>query len=470
LPTSEELARQNEALNQQVKLLVKTEKRLYLAQRTIEKQLDRIHLLNRFALESNRNVDQARILGFFMDLLLEVLRVDQALVLLVDEHGSLTPAADRQLEGVSRAPGCQTSRMAADSFTLSKPIVLTAATAGAREACVVTVLDAAASHFDREVPKVEIVMPLFQEGDRLMGVVVLRTLEALHFNDQLPSDTDVPFLELACVHLASALQNVINLREATRKASLEKELEVAHTVQQALVPPPDVAKLGPVSLAGFFEPASMCGGDFWTWKQLSDERMLVVIADVTGHGVPAALITAVALGTIEALPVDATANGTLEVLNQAVRRAGKGNLLMSCFVAVMNVRTGELSFASAGHPSPYLVHRVGDNVVFGSLLARGSLLGEPQWRPLPEQSTRLAAGDIVLWYTDGITECQNTAGEIWGERRFRQAIKRAAQAAGRSGSLAAGFRAEVSAAVASYAGSAERMDDMTFVVAAYEPT
>jgi sigma-B regulation protein RsbU (phosphoserine phosphatase) len=315
---------------------------------------------------------------------------------------------------------------------------------------------------------VEIVMPFFQEGERLMGVVVLRTLEALHFNDQLPGTTDVPFLELACVHLASSLQNVINLRETARKASLEKELEVARTVQQALVPPQDVARQGRVSLAGFFEPASMCGGDFWTWKQLSEERMLVAIADVTGHGVPAALITAVALGTIESLPVGVTANETLALLNQAVHRAGKGRLLMSCFVAVVNVRTGELSFANAGHPSPYVIHRVSGNVAFGGLLARGDLLGEPDWRPQVEQSTKLVADDVVLWFTDGIPECQDESGEVWGERRFRHAIKQAARSATGTPSFVAAFRTGLAAAIASFVGGAERLDDMTFVVGAYE--
>jgi phosphoserine phosphatase RsbU/P len=352
-----------------------------------------------------------------------------------------------------------------ETFTVRKPLVLTSP-AGEREPCVMAVLELAAGYFDRQAPKVEIVMPFFQERGRLMGVVVVRTLEALHFNDQLPSDTDVPFLELACVHLASALQNVINLRDTARKASLDKELEVARTVQQALVPSSDVARHGRVSLAGFFEPASMCGGDFWSWRRLSDERMVVVIADVTGHGVPAALITAVALGTIESLPVDVTANGTLALLNQAVQRAGKGQLLMSCFVAVLNAYTGELSFSNAGHPPPYLLQRVGDKLAFGSLLARGALLGEPEWHALPEQSTRLSPGDVVLWFTDGITECFSPTGELWGERRFRQAIRKAAQAEGAPDpeSFVARFRATMAAEIEQFAGGAERRDDMTFVV------
>jgi serine phosphatase RsbU (regulator of sigma subunit) len=470
----DELARQNQALNEQVKLLVRTEKRLYSAQRTIEAQLDRINLLNRFALASNQNVESGPILQLFLELLLDVLRADQAVALLVDEGDTLVVAADKQLSELPPSSGTQRQGFAAGGFSLGRPLVVDVTTEPPPG--ISALLAFVAEHFDgasaggREScpPKAEVVIPFQQRDGRLLGVVVLRTLEALHFNDQLPSSQDLPFLELARMHLESALQNVFLLQETARKASLDKELEVARTVQEALVPPADVIAVGRVSLAGFFEPASTCGGDVWTWKHLSKDRVLLLIGDVTGHGVPAALIAAVVLGAAELLPPDVTPAGALTLLNQAVYRAGKGKLLMSCFVIVMDVASGELSYAGAGHPAPFVLRRLGDKVAVGSLVARGSQLGEAAFLPSPVGHATIAPGDLLLLFSDGITECQDAAGELWGERRLRRAITRAAQAEHDAGEVSVGrFRGELARALGAFAGKAERSDDMTFVVAAY---
>ena len=81
---------------------------------------------------------------------------------------------------------------------------------------------------------------------------------------------------------------LILMRETAEKATLEKELEVARTIQETLVPPPDLVVRPFINLAGYFMPASQCGGDWWTVHDLPDGRVLEVIGDVTGHGVPSA--------------------------------------------------------------------------------------------------------------------------------------------------------------------------------------
>jgi HAMP domain-containing protein len=86
----------------------------------------------------------------------------------------------------------------------------------------------------------------------------------------------------------------ILLEETREKATLEKELEVARTIQDTLVPPNEPVDCGPFNFAGYFQPASQCGGDWWTYHTLKNNRLLLVIGDVTGHGVPAAMITAAA--------------------------------------------------------------------------------------------------------------------------------------------------------------------------------
>jgi serine phosphatase RsbU (regulator of sigma subunit) len=470
---ADDLVRQNRALNEQVKLLVRTEKRLYSAQRTIEKQLERINQLNRFALASNRHGARTPILQLFLELVLGALRADQAIALVLDEHGHLSVACDRQVDELPPPASSLPRRLFVDLETL-RPVVLRGED-GRREGAACALLELVAGYFDgaappapRDPPKAEVIIPFRQRDGRPVGVVVLRTLGELHFNDELPSDNDLSFLELARVHLESALENVSLLQETARKASLEKELEVARTVQESLVPPADVITLGRLSLAGHFEPASVCGGDVWTWKRLGRDRVLLLIGDVTGHGVPSAFIAAVVLGAAELLPAEVTPGEALALLNQAVHRAGKGNLLMSCFVMVMDLASGELAFASAGHPAPFIVHRLGERVSLGSLLGRGSLLGDAAFQPPPVQHARLGPGEILIMFSDGVTECRNPSGQLWGERRLRRAITHAAEASGTPGpSSLDSFRGELARAVADFTGDAECDDDVTFVVAGY---
>src|SRR5207244_8208632 len=89
-------------------------------------------------------------------------------------------------------------------------------------------------------------------------------------------------------------QLVVLLQQTAEKARLEQELEVARTIQETLVPPNDPVSNGFFKFACYFQPASQSGGDWWTWHQLVGDKVLVVIGDVTGHGVPSAMITAAA--------------------------------------------------------------------------------------------------------------------------------------------------------------------------------
>jgi serine phosphatase RsbU (regulator of sigma subunit) len=148
----------------------------------------------------------------------------------------------------------------------------------------------------------------------------------------------------------------------------------------------------------------------------------------------------------------------LALLDQAVQRASKGKLLMTCFVTVIDLSTGRASYASAGHPSPFVV-----NASSGKLscwMARGPLLGGTLGQSLSSEHTAtLEPGDVILWFTDGLSECSGPGHELWGERRLRHALRQAARTGG-PGEI----RAALEQAVTGFAGSGERDDDLTFVV------
>ena len=258
-------------------------------------------------------------------------------------------------------------------------------------------------------------------------------------------------------------QLVVLLRQTAEKATMEKELEVARTIQETLVPQEDTVDRGHIKLAGYFQPASQCGGDWWTWHELNDGRILVVIGDVTGHGVPSAMITAAAKAacdTVRAMTNDRiTVTLLLEIMNRAIFESAKRKFVMTCFASIIDPKTKKISFGNAGHNFPYLYRVVNGRGEFGCLMTRGNRLGDMMESKYVEQTMDLMANDVLVWYTDGIVECENDRGEEYGEKRFRASIRRAA--AEDPGQL----RDTVVKASMQFFGETPRKDDITMVVA-----
>jgi serine phosphatase RsbU (regulator of sigma subunit)/HAMP domain-containing protein len=257
---------------------------------------------------------------------------------------------------------------------------------------------------------------------------------------------------------------VILMRETAEKATLEKELEVARTIQETLVPPPDLVQRQFINLAGFFMPASQCGGDWWTVHDLPDGRVLVVIGDVTGHGVPSAMITAAAKAACDVARSQEgsrlTVTRLLEIMNKAIFESAKRKFVMTCFASILDPKTRTITYANAGHNFPYLF-RAGapDGTDFQVLMSRGNRLGDLEESTYQEKTHTLQANDVLVWYTDGIVECENDRGEEYGEKRFRAAIRRA----GDLDPIA--MRENVVGAAGQFFGDRPRKDDITMVFA-----
>ncbi len=257
---------------------------------------------------------------------------------------------------------------------------------------------------------------------------------------------------------------LILMRETAEKATLEKELEVARTIQETLVPPPDPVERSFVRLAGYFLPASQCGGDWWTVHDMPDGRILVVIGDVTGHGVPSAMITAAAKAACDVVRATEgnalTVTRLLEVMNRAIFESAKRKFVMTCFASILDPRRRTITYANAGHNFPYLF-RPGavDGNDFQVLMSRGNRLGDLEESTYQEKTAPLSPNDVLVWYTDGIVECENDRGEEYGEKRFRAAIRRAAELD------PVAMRESVVSAAGQFFGDRPRKDDITMVFA-----
>jgi serine phosphatase RsbU (regulator of sigma subunit) len=257
-------------------------------------------------------------------------------------------------------------------------------------------------------------------------------------------------------------QIVILLQQTAEKARIEQELEVARAIQETLVPTSDPVDRGTLRFAGFYQPAAQTGGDWWTWHELANGKILLVIGDVTGHGVPSAMITAAAKAACDVArhvhQNEVTVTRLLEIMNHAIFESAQRRFVMTCFASIVDTRQRTITYANAGHNFPYLF-RAGDGKgEFGSLMIRGNRLGDDPSSRYEAKTTELVPGDVVVWYTDGIVECENEGGEEYGEKRFRASVRRAA-------ALDAGeMRDSIVGDAATYFGEAPRKDDITMIV------
>ena len=260
-------------------------------------------------------------------------------------------------------------------------------------------------------------------------------------------------------------QLVILLQETASKATFQKELEVARTIQEALVPPDEVVDRPFLRLSGYFGPASECGGDWWTYHELEDGKILVIIGDVTGHGVPSAMITATAKSAVDTLRAVTGDNMTvtylLEILNRAIYESAKRKFVMTCFASIIDPKTNTITFANAGHNFPY-IYREEDGVAkFNVLMTRGNRLGDIEDATYQAKQEEIRPGDVIVWYTDGIVECESEVGEEYGEKRFRASIKKLA--AKEPDDIKDG----VVLAANQFFGKMPRKDDITLVIGRY---
>lgn len=206
---------------------------------------------------------------------------------------------------------------------------------------------------------------------------------------------------------------------------IEAELALGRQIQRSFVPliPPD---LPGYEVATQYEPAREVGGDFFDVFRIRGRpgRLAVCIADVTGKGIAAALLMAFARPLLHAAIDHARTPGdALERTNRILVEERRSALFITALCATIDLRAGALRLANAGHEPPLLL-RAGDDRP-SWLDAGGPLLGAYRHLDLDECSIVLAPGDLVLLYTDGVTDAQAVDGERFGDVRLVEAVRSA---------------------------------------------
>ena len=259
------------------------------------------------------------------------------------------------------------------------------------------------------------------------------------------------------------------LKESLEKTRLEGELEIAREVQNRLFPQsaPDVAGL---RLYGLCKPARTVSGDYYDFLRLSEGKVALVVGDISGKGISAALLMATLQSALHAqfydgqpgsrLPLASPA-ATAEVvsrLNRQIYASTPREKYVTLFYGVYDSMSGKLTYTNAGHLPPMLFRQ---NRIL-RLEGGGTVVGLFPAARYEQNEVQIEPGDLLLAFTDGMTEPENSFGEEFGEDRLLQVAKRALTAPPEA------MMDEIYRTVSDWTGSPELQDDMTLVVAQAE--
>lgn len=252
------------------------------------------------------------------------------------------------------------------------------------------------------------------EEDRLIGVLYLDSRE----KGALLSRSTQSALETLAAEAAVAIQNARLYREAMEKAKLEQELRIAAEIQQALMP--EARRAGAFfEAAGSTWPSRAIGGDFFEYVDGPAGEFGFAVRDVAGKGAPAALLSAVLQGmfTTQAGVTESPAR-TLGRINTALIRRGIGARFATMMYGVLH-RDGRLVSCNAGHNPPVILGRGG----IRRLETGGMILGLFDNAVYEEEVVRLEPGDLVVVFSDGVSEARSVTDEEFGEARMLQVLR-----------------------------------------------
>ena len=264
-----------------------------------------------------------------------------------------------------------------------------------------------------------VALPVFDHGEALNVVIFLREGRNAFDPEDLPHWVWMTNL------FGRATHNLVLSDEVKRAyAMLDTELRLIADIQRSLLPSalPQIPNL---DLAAYYRPATRAGGDYYDFFPLPDGTWGVLIADVSGHGSPAAVEMAITRTLAHIAAQEMSEPGPiLETVNRhlAARGSAARGAFVTAFLGAYDPHARTLRYASAGHHAPRL-KRCSDGSLFGLDVAGGPPLGVIQDPRFREERTELVVGDQILFYTDGITEAFNDAHEMFGRERLDRTIE-----------------------------------------------
>jgi phosphoserine phosphatase RsbU/P len=318
--------------------------------------------------------------------------------------------------------------------------------------------------------------------DKLLGIISLGP----RLGDLPFSREDRQLLMAVALQMAFAMQNVELVQQVAAEERLRQELELATTVQRRLFPecPPESVSL---DLAGVCHPAHGVGGDYYDFIQLENCKLGIAVADVAGKGISAALLMSTVQASLRSRAQSVNGNliELVSSMNQLLHLSTDAASFATFFYAQFDEQTRMLTYVNAGHNPPILVHagsplraqRAGSGGASGLaaipveespveafelrvrlLTSGGPIIGAFSDCEYEQESIQMEPGDVLVAYTDGVTEAFNSREEQFGESRLREIVTRSMHLS------AADLSSEIVERVRNWCGDTAQQDDLTLVV------
>lgn len=406
---------------------------------------DRLALLYRLSQTFNSSLDLDEVLKRVMDEVIAAVRAERGFVMLKDAEGQLVFRVARGLDQqVIAEPKFQISRGVVERVAQSGQPVLTSdaqtdAQLNLRQSVMVMGL--------RSI----LCVPLQLKAQTIGVVYVDNRLRAGVFT---PSDMEL--LAAIAASAAVAIENARLYQLAVDKGRLERELQVAREVQTGLLPRA-TPQLPGWEFAALWRPAREVAGDYYDFIPMGAHLGLIA-ADVTDKGMPAALFMALARSTVRAAVVspnnaaDAIANA-----NRLICADSPNSMFVTLVYVEVAADSNEVVCVNAGH-NPLLIYRPAQDL-FQLIKRTGLPLGVLEGTAYGQCAETIQRGDLLLLYTDGVTEAVNSVGEEFGMPRLEAVLRR------RAASSAEIIVASIRAALEAFTGGAAPFDDVTLVLA-----
>jgi sigma-B regulation protein RsbU (phosphoserine phosphatase) len=371
----------------------------------------------------------------------QVVTYDAAAIYLVD-RGTLTL-------GVASAHGYPDGSEAAFGLQIGQGIVGWVAKTG--EAVIVPDVTRDRRYVAaRPETRSEIATPLVSEG-KLIGVFNLESnlLDAYH-------EGHLELLSAFAAQAAGAVHRARIGRDVVERRRLERELAIARDIQRSFLPS-SAPEIPGFDIAGTSIAHDQVGGDYYDFIPISETRLGLAIADVSGKGIPAALIMAgFRMSLLAEIRNEFAIRAVMRKVNSLLYESTERDKFVTGFYGTLDWKNGVLIFSNAGHNPPMLIRRDGSAE---RLVEGGLALGVLPDSRYEERPIALHGGDVLLLYTDGVSEAENEKAELFGEQRLEDLVRRHAH------SPAAEILAHIVETVTKWTGAKGPSDDVTMIVA-----
>ncbi|UCC76467.1 MAG: PP2C family protein-serine/threonine phosphatase, partial [Anaerolineales bacterium] len=288
--------------------------------------------------------------------------------------------------------------------------------------------------------------------DQVTGVVYVdNRLQAGLF-----TQADLELLSAIGSSAAIAIENARLYQVAVEKGRMERELQMARDVQASLLPR-ETPQVPGWEFAAHWQPAREVAGDYYDFVSIDGGQLGLVIADVSDKGMPAALFMALTRSSVRACVASAPspADGIAHA-NRLLCADSTGGMFVTLFYALLNPAKGEFTYVNAGHNPPLLYESEQDQLT--ALAPTGMVLGVLEDALFEQRTVHLSPGDLILLYTDGVTDATDVHLQEFGMDRLQRVVLEHRDAP------AAGLVAKLEQAIGDFAASAAPFDDIALVV------